>query len=49
MALIGNCKNIFYTDHESETETQTITSPDGSSEDVVVPVRVKNETNHEKI
>lgn len=49
MALIGNCKDIVYTNHETETTEETITQPDGTQETVQVPILVKTETDHTNI
>jgi len=46
MALIGNCSNTKYTQSETETTTETITQPDGSSEEVEVPVIVATKTDY---
>lgn len=46
MALIGNCKDIVYTNHETETTEETITYPDGKQETVEVAVLVKTEIDH---
>jgi len=46
MALIGNCSNTKYNASETETTTETITQPDGSSEQVEVPVIVETKTDY---
>lgn len=49
MALIGNCKHIHYTQHDTDTETETITHPDGTIENVEVPVMIKHEVEYENV
>ena len=46
MALTGNCSNTTYTDHETDTETVTVTLPDGTSSSSEVPVLVPSTTNY---
>ena len=46
MALIGNCSNTTYTDHETDTETTTVTLPDGTATSSEVPVQVANTTDY---
>ena len=46
MALTGNCSNIVYTDHETETTEETITQPDGTTQTVNVPVIVETSTDY---
>ena len=49
MALIGNCKYVTYTDHETDTTNETISFPDGKEIKVEVPVKVKNEVDHSDV
>jgi len=49
MALTGNCKDINYTDHETDTEAVSITYPDGTTKEIQQPVRVKNEVDYENV
>ena len=49
MALIGNCTHTTYSNHETETTTETITNTDGTIETVQVPLIVENETSYNNI
>ena len=49
MALIGNCSNVVYTDSETEFTTETKTTPDGTSVEIQVPVRVRTQTDYTNV
>jgi hypothetical protein len=49
MALTGNCTHIEYTDHETDTTTETITDVDGNVETFEIPVRVESRTDYNNI
>lgn len=49
MALTGNLQKIQYTDHETETTTETITQPDGTTQTIEVPVQVATTTSYEDV
>ena len=49
MALTGNCTHTEYTEHATNTVTQTITNPEGVTENVEVPELVANTTNYTNI
>lgn len=49
MALSGNCTHIEYTNHETETTTETITQPNGETQTVELPVIVENRTDYSNI
>lgn len=41
MALIGNCFTISYSDHPTNTVTETITFPDDTTEEITRPEQVE--------
>lgn len=49
MALTGNCTHIEYTNHETETTTETITQPNGETQTVEIPVIVENRTDYSNV
>lgn len=49
MALIGNCTHTTYSNHETETTTETITNTDGTTETIQVPLVVENETSYNDV
>lgn len=49
MALIGNCTYTVYTDHETETTTETITMPTGETETVETPVIIETSTDYQDV
>lgn len=49
MALSGNCSHTEYTEHPTNTVTQTITNPNGETENIEVPEIVATTTNHSNI
>ena len=49
MALTGNCTHKTFASHETETTTETITLPDGTSEKVTYPLQVATTTSYENI
>lgn len=42
MALVGDCFWITYTQHQTDTTLETIEYPDGTVEEVEVPVQIEN-------
>jgi len=49
MALTGNCTYTTYSNHETETTTETITNTDGTTETIETPVMVEEITNYDNI
>lgn len=49
MALTGNCTHIEYTNHETETTTETITFPNGEIETVEMPVQIEENTSYNDV
>ncbi len=49
MALIGNCTHTVYTVHETETITETVTQPDGTTETVERSVVLENDTDYNDV
>lgn len=49
MALTGNCTNTVYTPHETETNSETITLPNGETETIETPVMVGESTNYDNV
>jgi hypothetical protein len=49
MALSGNCTNTTYSNHESETTTETITNSDGTTQTIEVPVQVATTKSYEDV
>lgn len=49
MALVGNCYNITYSEHPTETEIQTWVLPDGTEGSDIVPKRVEQIETYENI
>jgi hypothetical protein len=49
MALTGNCSHTEYIEHATNTVTQTITNPNGVTENVEVPEIVATTTNYTNI
>jgi len=46
MALTGNCTHTVYTNHETDTTTETITFPNGEIETVEMPVVIATPTDY---
>lgn len=49
MALIGNCSNTTFTDHETELDTWTYTNTEDEVVSVEQPKKVANTTNYENV
>jgi|SaaInl5LU_22_DNA_1037371.scaffolds.fasta_scaffold30840_2 hypothetical protein len=49
MALVGNCYNITYSDHPTETKEMIRVLPDGTEIKETVPVEVENIETYENI
>lgn len=49
MALVGNCYNITFSEHPTETEVQTWVLPDGTEESQIIPKRVEEIETYENV
>ena len=49
MALIGNCSFSTFSEHATETVTETVTLPDGTIETSVSPVMVETSTDYTNV
>ncbi len=49
MALIGNCSFSTFAEHATQTTTETVTLPDGTTETVVSPVMVETSTDYTNV